>query len=158
MTTLVRRENRLSPWREFDRAFNELTKMMLRDLASWLSTWEDGECSTQRTWITSTDIFRKGENLVIRMDVPGISPESIEVTVDNDGFLTIKGERKWEESEVDVLCCERYYGSFERSIQLPEGVDTEHIEASYKDGVLELRIPYREAPKPSQRRIEVKVG
>ena len=158
MATLVRRETQLAPWREFDRAFNELTRMMLRDLASWLSTWGDGELSTRRTWIPATDIFRKGEHLVIHMDIPGVSPESLDVTINDEGVLTVKGERKWDEGEVDAFCCERYYGEFERSIQLPEGVDTEHIEASYKDGVLELRIPYREAPKPSQRRIEVKAG
>jgi HSP20 family protein len=59
---------------------------------------------------------------------------------------------------VDALCCERFYGAFERSLQLPDGADTEHIEATYKDGVLEIRMPYREASASSQRRIEVKAG
>ncbi len=158
MATLARRETQISPWREFDRAFNELTRIMLRDLASWLSTWGDGEQSTRRTWVPATDIFRKGEHLVIRMDVPGISPENIEVTIDDKSILTIKGERKWEEGEVETLCCERFYGQFERLIQLPEGVDTKHIEATYKDGMLELRIPYSEARKLSQRRVEVKTA
>lgn len=158
MATLARRETQISPWRDFDRAFNELTRIMLRDLASWLSTWGDGEQSTRRTWVPATDIFRKGEHLMIRMDVPGISPKNIEVTIDDKGILTIKGERKWDEGEVEALCCERFYGQFERSIQLPEGVDTEHIEAIYKDGVLELRIPYSEVRKLSQRRVEVKTA
>jgi HSP20 family protein len=158
MATLARRETRLSPWREFDRAFSELTSMMLRDLASWLSEWGDGDLATRRTWVPALDIYRKEGHLVIRADIPGVSPENLEVTVNGEGVLTIKGERKWEEGEVEALCCERFYGEFERSIQLPDGVDTERIEASYKDGVLELRIPYREAPKPSHRRIEVKVG
>ncbi len=158
MATLARRETQISPWREFDRAFNELTRIMLRDLASWLSTWGDGELSTRRTWVPAADIFRKGEHLVIRVDVPGVSPENIEVTVDDEGILTIKGERKWNEGEVEALCCERFYGQFERLIQLPEGVDTEHIEATYKDGVLELRLPYSETRKPSQRRVEVKTA
>lgn len=159
MATLARRETRISPWREFDRTFNELARLMLRDIATWLSEWGDGELSTRRTWAPATDIFRKGEHLVIRMDIPGVSSESLEVTVNDEGVLTVKGERKWDEGEgVEAFCCERYYGEFERSIQLPEGTDTEHIEAIYKDGVLELRIPYREAPKPSHRRIEVKTG
>jgi HSP20 family protein len=114
--------------------------------------------ATRRTWVPALDIYRKEGHLVIQADIPGVSPENLEVTVNDEGVLTIKGERKWEEGEVEALCCERFYGEFERSIQLPDGVDTERIEASYKDGVLELRIPYREAPKPSHRRIEVKVG
>jgi hypothetical protein len=59
MATLARRETRLSPWREFDRAFSELTSMMLRDLASWLSEWGDGDLATRRTWMTALDIYRK---------------------------------------------------------------------------------------------------
>ncbi len=155
MATLARRETRVSPWREFDRAFNELTRMMLRDLASWLSEWSNGDLAMRRVWVPTVDMFRKEGHLVIRADIPGVSPENLKITVNDEGILTVKGERKWDEGEVESLCCERFYGEFERSIQLPEEVDTEHIEAKYKDGVLEIRIPYCEAPKPSQRRIEV---
>jgi len=131
---------------------------MLRDLASWLSGWGDGELAARRTWVPTLDIYRKEGHLVIRVDIPGVSPDALEVTVNDEGVLTIKGERKWEEDKVEALCCERFYGEFERLVQLPDGVDTERIEASYKDGVLELRIPYREVPKPSHRRIEIKVS
>lgn len=156
MATLARREARVSPWREIDRAFGELTSTVLRDLASWFSEWGDGDLTRRRVWVPAVDMFRKEGQLIIRTDVPGVSPETLEITVNDDGILTLKGERKWDEGDVETLCCERFYGEFERSIQLPEGVDTEHIEARYKDGVLEIRIPYREAPKPSHRRIEVK--
>ena len=88
------------------------------------------------------------------MDMPGVPSENIEVTVDAESILTVKGERKWDKGEGDVLCCKGFYGEFDRSIQLPEGIDPEHTEANYKDGVLELKVPYRESPKPSQKRIE----
>lgn len=158
MATLARSETRWSPWRELDRAFSELTSMMLRDMASWLSEWGNGGMMTRSLWAPALDMFRKGDHLILRFDLPGISPDRLEVTVNDDGILTVKGERSWEEGEVEAFCCERRYGEFERSIQLPEGIDAQQIEATYKDGVLELRIPYREALKPSEHRIEVKVG
>jgi HSP20 family protein len=157
MVTLARRETRRWTMDEFDRLFNELTRTMLRDIASWLSVWEDGKVA-RRPWAPAVDMFRKGDQLILRFDLPGVAPEALEVSVNEEGILTVKGERKWEEGEVDALCCERFYGAFERSLQLPDGADTEHIEATYKDGVLEIRMPYREAPTPSQRRIEVKAG
>jgi HSP20 family protein len=94
MANLARRETRLSPWREFDRAFSELTSMMLRDLASWLSEWGDGDLATRRTWVPALDIYRKEGHLVIRADIPGVSPENLEVTVNDEGVLTIMGGRR----------------------------------------------------------------
>jgi HSP20 family protein len=158
MATLAHRKNHLLPWRDLDRAFTELTHWLLRDLATWLAEWSDIGTTTPRAWAPPADIFRKGDHLFVRFDLSGVPPDKLEVTVSDDGVLTVRGERPWDEGEVETFCCERRYGKFERRLQLPEGVDTANIDATYKDGVLELRIPYREATKPPQRHIAVKTG
>jgi len=76
-----------------------------------------------------------------RAELPGMKEEDIDVSLVGD-TLTIKGERKAEtEVKEEDYCCERSYGSFSRSIVLPSTVDTKKIEASYEDGVLEIRLP-----------------
>ena len=86
---------------------------------------------------------------------PGLDPAKIDVSVDK-GLLTVSGERAAEEvTENDtVYARERFAGSFKRVISLPEDVDTGRVEASYRDGVLKIAIPKREASKP--KRIEVR--
>ncbi len=111
MATLVRWTSQWSPWREVDRAFSELSRMMLRDLASWLAEWGDGR-TTARSWVPPAEMFRKGDQLILRLDVPGVAPEALEVTVNEEGILTVRGERRWDEGEeVEAFCCERYYGA-----------------------------------------------
>jgi HSP20 family protein len=88
---------------------------------------------------------------------PGIDPASIDVSVDK-GLLTLSGERASdvpeESDKVSVYAQERFAGAFRRAISLPEDADTARVEASYRNGVLKIVIPKREASKP--RRIEVK--
>jgi HSP20 family protein len=81
--------------------------------------------------------------------VPGLSAEDIKVDVEKN-VLTLSGERKIEKEETKdkYRRVERQYGSFTRSFTLPETVDTDHISADLKDGVLELRLPKTQAPKP----------
>ena len=87
----------------------------------------------------------KNGHLIIRADLPGIDPKTVEVTVTGD-VLTIRGERheRKEEKGRDYLCREIRYGAFERSLSLPHGVKSDEIKASYQHGVLELTMP---APK-----------
>jgi HSP20 family protein len=88
---------------------------------------------------------------------PGVDPATIDVSVDK-GVLTLSGERKGEApaqgDKVSVYAQERFEGTFKRVIALPEDVDTARVEATYRDGVLKIVVPKREASKP--RRIEVK--
>jgi len=98
MATLARRKTRRWTMEEFDRLFNELTRTMLRDIASWLSVWEDGKVA-RRPWAPAMDMFRKGDQLILRFDLPGVSPEALEVSVNEEGILTVRGERKWEEGK-----------------------------------------------------------
>jgi HSP20 family protein len=92
-------------------------------------------------------VKREGE-MVLKTDLPGVKPDEINVEVE-DGVLTVSGEHeeRTEEERERYLRRERRYGSFSRSMALPEGVDADAIEANTTDGVLELRIPL---PKPEE--------
>lgn len=90
----------------------------------------------------SCDIFEEKGEVVVRAELPGLKREDINVKlVDNN--LIISGEKKSEEKveRKDYLRLERTYGSFNRTLNLPEGVDDKHVKASFKDGVLEVRLP-----------------
>ncbi|HEY6786321.1 MAG TPA: Hsp20/alpha crystallin family protein [Trebonia sp.] len=99
------------------------------------------------------DTLRRDGEVVLRFDVPGVNPEKIDVTVDH-GVLSVSATREETKAEGDEqIVRERYFGSFTRRVRLSDNLDADAIEASHADGVLELRIPVREAAKP--RKIEV---
>jgi len=100
------------------------------------------------------DVVRHENDVTLRLDVPGIDPEQLEVTVDR-GILTISGKRQEERTENDrFFVRERSMGTFTRRLRLPETLNAEAVEASYANGVLEVRIPVTEQAKP--RKIEVR--
>ena len=105
----------------------------------------------------SVDIIQKGEDVVIRAEMPGVKPEDIDISV-AEGMLTLKGERR-EEGEVkeeDYLIRETSFGSFERTMRLPEGVKPDSIHAEYRDGILEVTLPHaRELAEPTAVHIPV---
>src|SRR6266403_2491231 len=113
--------------------------------------------SSITTWAPAVDIFETEHELVVKADLPDIKPEELDVRVENN-ILTIRGERKFEKkvNESNYLRVERAYGSFSRSFSLANTVNSEAINAEYKDGVLTLTIPKREEAKPKQ--IKVSVG
>jgi HSP20 family protein len=90
--------------------------------------------------------FVDGNRLVVRADLPGVDPKDVEVTLAGN-VLTIKGSRRSEHENKgrDFLHREVSYGSFERSLTLPEGVKADQVKASYRNGVLELEVPMPEA-------------
>ena len=100
------------------------------------------------------DIVRRDSDVTLRLDVPGIDPDSIEVTVDR-GILSVSVKRQEERSENDKFFVrERTMGTFTRRVRLSENVNADAVEASYDNGVLEVRIPVLEQAKP--RKIEVR--
>ena len=103
------------------------------------SLFGDGQ---EREWIPAIDLIRHNGDIVIRADVPGIKPDEIKIDVE-DGVLTLSGkhEESKETKEEHYVRRERRYGSFSRSMTLPEGADVKKIKAKTKDGVLELTIP-----------------
>lgn len=105
------------------------------------------------------DIEETPEAFLLSLDLPGIKEEDIHVELD-DGYLTISGERTkdYKSTENGVSRSEKYYGKFERSFRLPDGVTEKDIEAHYESGVLELMVPkVKEEPKEAKK-IEVKSG
>jgi len=90
----------------------------------------------------SVDIYNDGDDIVIKAEVPGISREDMDISIDRN-VLTISGEKKQENKieEKDYHRIERTYGSFTRSFKLPEDVNVDEAKAEFKDGVLEIRMP-----------------
>jgi HSP20 family protein len=102
------------------------------------------------------DVWREGDKFVVELDLPGIKPDSIDVTVDQ-GALTVRAERPYAGDEGhDWVAAERPHGVFSRQLFLGDQLDTEHIDADYTDGVLRLTVPVAEAAKP--RKIAIQSG
>jgi HSP20 family protein len=101
------------------------------------------------------DVSETDEQLTVKAELPGIAEKDIDISI-SDGILTIKGEKKHEKEEEDARyhTVERRYGSFSRTMRLPTDVDTEKVDATFKDGVLRLTLPKSAASKP--RKIEIK--
>jgi HSP20 family protein len=116
-----------------------------------------GEESNLTPWAPAVDIYETEQELVVKADLPDVNPQDLDIRVENN-ILTIRGERRFENkvNEENYLRVERSYGSFSRSFQLANSVNSEAIKADYQNGVLTLSIPKREEAKPKQ--IKVNVG
>jgi len=113
------------------------------------------EPQTNRPWAPAVDIYETENELVLKADVPDVDLKDIDVRVENQ-TLTIAGERKFEkqDSGKGYHRIERGYGNFVRSFAVPNTFDTEKIAAGFKNGVLTVTLPKREAAKPRQVKIE----
>jgi HSP20 family protein len=107
-----------------------------------------------RRWVPAMDLTETDDHLVLRADLPGLDRDDVKIEV-KDGVLTVSGERKAEHEhrEEGYHRVERAYGSFSRSLSLPQDVDAERIAATFDKGVLEVRIPKPEERKPH--RVEI---
>ncbi len=140
---------RWDPWRELMRMQDELSRTFQRVFGP---TPEAEEA----LWSPAADVFEKENKIIVRLDLPEVKPEDIDVSV-VDNTLRIKGERKRTEEvkREDYYRTERMYGMFERMIELPVPVKTEAVEATYKDGVLEINLPEAEEKKAKEIKIKV---
>lgn len=99
------------------------------------------------------DAYRRGEEFIVELDLPGVQPDSIDLTIEKN-VLTVHAERRRDGTEgVELLVGERPHGTFSRQLFLGDTLDTEAIQADYVDGVLALRLPVAERAKP--RRVEI---
>src|SRR5947207_8078849 len=116
------------------------------------------EPQSNRPWAPSVDIYESENELVLKAELPDVELKDIDVRVENQ-TLTIAGERKFEKKDAEkgYLRIERSYGSFVRSFAVPNSFDTEHINAAFSNGVLAVTLPKKEAAKPRQIKVEVKV-
>ncbi len=116
-----------------------------------------GGFPTVQNWVPAVDIYETdGHDLVIKAELPDMTREDIDVTVENS-TLTVRDERKWpaEIKEEQFRRVERHYGAFTRSFTLPNTVDASKVSAEYKNGVLTVKLPFREEAKPRTINVEV---
>jgi HSP20 family protein len=142
---------KITPFRDFERMRRDMDRM-------WDSFFERGTLRGEegREWLPSLDVAETKNEIVVKAEVPGLEPKDIDISL-SDGLLTIKGEKKQEreEKEENYHLVERSYGSFARSIRLPNEVRSDKINASYKNGVLKVVLPKSEEAKKKEVKIKV---
>ena len=139
-----------------------LIRRMFRDLDPWLETRGWFPPALRKSfgefpWIPALEVTERDRTLFIKLDLPGLKKEDVQVEIDGDD-LVIRGESK-AESEIkdeDYYRSERSFGSFYRRMPLPAGVTAEQIQANLKDGVLEVRVPKPAEATSEAKKIEVK--
>lgn len=105
------------------------------------------------------EILEKDGKVLVRAAVPGVAPEDLDVSVE-DGVLAIRGELKREHEDKDVRVYRREYtyGTFSRSLRLPDDLDLDHVDAEFKNGFVTITLPRVEQPKPEVRKVEVRTA
>jgi HSP20 family protein len=104
-----------------------------------------------RRWIPAMDLVETDDQLILRGDLPGVTEDDIDIEI-KDNVLTVSGERKsdHEEKGEGFHRVERSFGSFSRSLTLPQGIDADQVEANFDKGVLEVRVPKPAEAKPTR--------
>ena len=140
---------RFNPMRGFEKA--------QRRMNSFINDLEKGVSFEMGGFNPRVDITEDDKHMYVHAEMPGIPKENVNISVNEDLMLTIKGEKSKDElkESQSYVRTERAYGNFSRSFVLPENVDTENIKAKFENGVLELTLPKIEPPKPKE--IEVNI-
>jgi HSP20 family protein len=140
------------PFRELRGLQDEMNRLFMNNVSRGAD-----EGFARGAWSPSVDIFENKDQIVLEAELPGLKPEEVDISIENN-VLTIHGERKFEKKdETDNFHrVERSYGSFTRSFTLPPTVSSENADAQFENGVLRLTLAKREEAKP--RRIEIKAG
>lgn len=144
---------RFDPFREMRGLQDEMNRLF----SSSLSRGGSDEQMFGGAWNPSVDIFENKDNIVLEVELPGMKPDDVDISIENN-VLTISGERRFEKkNEGDNFHrVERGYGSFTRSFTLPPTVTSENAEAEFENGILRLTLAKREEAKA--RRIEIRGG
>jgi HSP20 family protein len=139
------RTRRVEPATDLYSNLTRLNRMMDEALSGW-----DGE-AVGSAWTPSCDVREDREHLTITLDLPGVKPEDVKISLENQ-VLTIRGEKRQATEQTDERWhrYERSYGSFERSFTLPTTVDAERIQANVEHGVLTVTLPKVERAKPRE--------
>lgn len=144
----------------FGDPFRELATMqdrMNRVFGELYNRRTEDDLLARGAWVPSVDIFENDQHeLVIKAELPDVKREDIDLRIENN-MLTLRGEKKMDNEVKDEQYhrIERVYGTFSRSFALPPTVDSAHVSADYKNGVLEIRLPRREEAKPKQIQVQV---
>ncbi len=142
---------RWTPWTELADLHRDLDSIVSRVFGA---TVPDQTADTFTSFTPAAGVRREGDTWMVSIAVPGISPEKLDVDIIGR-TLRVRGERA-SEAKTDSLGSEIAYGRFERELTLPEDIDTERVEATYRHGMLELVLPLKESAKPH--RVEVKAA
>ncbi len=138
----------LDPFQEMESLQKEMNRLF--DFSLFRPVDQENR-SLARIMRPAVDIFDNQKEIVVKADLPGLKKEEINVSVE-DNILSIRAEKK-EEKEIKkdkYYRTERFWGSFVRNLELPNNVDAQKIDANYKDGVLEIKLPKIEGEKPKQ--------
>ena len=132
-----------------------LQEQMNRFLSSSLRRYKDDGFA--KFFAPEIDLAEEGDHYILTADLPGIRKEDLNISV-TGSVLTLKGERKdeLEKKGKNFYHLERSLGQFQRIVEFPTEVNADEIKASYKDGILELRVPKSESAKPKQIKVDVK--
>ena len=140
------------PFRELRGLQDEMNRLFMSNFS------RGGESDLMRgAWSPQVDIFENKDQIVLEAELPGMKPEDVEISIENN-VLTLRGERRFEKKEDsdNFHRVERSYGTFTRSFTLPPTVSSDRAEAEFENGILRLTLAKREEAKP--RRIEIKGG
>jgi len=143
----------LTRWeREMDRMMDDFFGRRLRPWRPFF--WSRGGDS--ELIAPALDVYEEKDEIVVKAELPGMTKDDIEVDI-SDTHLVLKGEKKKEEKleEEDYFCCERSYGAFHRSLEIPKGVQADKVKASFKNGILEIRLPKTEEAKSKELKVKI---
>jgi len=145
--TLLLRKNELKPWRDVFDLQNDLGRLFDLNFGRL--------ASPVTSWAPALDLYEEKDDVVVKAELPGMEEKEVEISFERD-TLTIRGEKKQEQEvkEDNYYHLERSYGKFQRSVVIPSHVDANAAKATFKNGVLEIRLPKKEEVKPRQIRIE----
>ena len=152
MTSLIPRLDPL--FNDLDLWNQRLSRMFSRETPA---RTDREEALMTGTWMPPVDIVEGKDRITLKAELPGFKENQVELTVE-DGVLTLKGERKFEQyddSKGGYHRLERSYGSFVRCFSLPETVDSEKVQAEYSNGVLRITLPKKELAKPRSIKVQV---
>ena len=135
---------RHTPWTELAGLHRDLDAIFGREFGE--------NVSSTRAFAPAADVRREGDQWLISIAIPGVSSDKFDIDVVGR-TVRVRGERPWDEQKAAPIVNEIPYGRFEREFTLPEEIDAQHVQATHRDGMLELVLPLNESAKP--RRIAV---
>ena len=143
---------------EVERVFEDFDRSMWGMPARWRGLTMDPlrKAAAALTMMPSVDAIEKDDVFEVTADLPGVDEKNVEVKLSGD-ILTIRGEReeRKEEKKKDYYVCERQFGTFERSFQIPENVESDKIDACFKNGVLTVTLPKKPGSVKAEKKISI---
>ena len=142
-----------NPFKDIEKARSEMDRLLDTFL---FGRPQKGDIWEEIEWLPAIDVAETKNEIVVNVEIPGMDPKEFDISV-SEGTLMIKGEKKQEkeEKEENYHLTERRYGTFTRSILLPQEVESDKIRASYKDGILKITLPKSEEAKKNEIKIKV---